>query len=95
MGRGFNGFTMDDDVKVPGDGAVIVAHKNDVIGNICSCRYSETLGKAVGLALVEASLSEIGSTLELFEDGMDIKERVKATVCKTPFYDPNGLKQGV
>ena len=89
------GFTIDDDAEVPGDGAVIVADKNDVVGNICSCRYSETLGKAFGLALVEEALSEIGSTLELFEDGMDVKDRVKAIVCKTPFYDPHGLKQRV
>ena len=89
------GFTIDDDAKVPGDGAVIVANESDVIGNVCSCRYSETLGKAVGLALVEETLSQVGSTLELFEDGMDTKDRIKAIVCKTPFYDPDGLKQKV
>ena len=87
------GFTVDDPEKVPGDGAVIVAGQNDVIGNICSCRKSETFQKAFGMAIVDESLSSIGSRLEFFEDGMDINDRVSATVCKTPFYDPKGLKQ--
>ncbi len=87
------GFTVDDSEKVPGDGAVIVAGQNDVIGNICSCRKSEILGKAFGMALVDESLCDIGSKLEFFEDGMDINDRILATVCKTPFYDPKGLKQ--
>lgn len=89
------GFTVDDKGKIPGDGAVIVAGENDVIGNVCSCRYSEALGKAIGMALVEETLAQVGSTLDLFEDGMDVKDRVKATVCPTPFYDPDGLKQKV
>ncbi len=87
------GFTVNDPAKVPRDGAVIVAGQKDVIGNICSCRKSETIGKAFGMALVDESLSGIGSRLEFFEDGMDINDRILATVCKTPFYDPKGLKQ--
>ncbi|MCP4669869.1 MAG: hypothetical protein GY857_01060 [Desulfobacula sp.] len=70
-----------------------MAGQNDIIGNICSCRKSETFKKAFGMALVDESLSSIGSRLEFFEDGMDINDRVSATVCKTPFYDPKGLKQ--
>ena len=89
------GFTVDEDARVLRDGAVIVARENDVIGHICSCRYSEALGKAFGLALVEDTWSQIGSTLECFEDGMEVKDRIKATVCKVPFYDPDGLKQEV
>ncbi len=86
------GFTVDDPEEFPMDGAVIVRGDNDVIGNICSCRYSQALEKPFGMALVDESLSGKGSKLEFFQDGMNIKDRIRATVCDTPFYDPRGLK---
>jgi sarcosine oxidase subunit alpha len=65
-----------------------------VRGYVATMRKSFTTGEAVGMALVEKSLSEIGTRLEIFEDECGGVRRY-ARVVKMPFYDPSGERMKV
>jgi sarcosine oxidase subunit alpha len=52
-------------------------------------RQSFTTGEAVGMALVEAPLADIGTQLEIFEDECN-GVRFHARVVPMPFYDVKG-----
>jgi sarcosine oxidase subunit alpha len=54
-------------------------------------RKSFTTGEAVGMALVESPLSEIGNRLEIFEDECK-GVRLYSRVVPMPFYDPEGKR---
>lgn len=82
------GFQMDDSSRTPGDGSLIV-EGDKIMGHVCTARYSYTLDQSIGLALVEDSLAEEGTTLKIFQDGMGA-QRLNARVVATPFYDPEG-----
>lgn len=83
------GITMEDPSQTPGDGALIV---DDAIrGYVCTARMSPTLGRSIGLALVDAPLAAIGTPLEIFQEGMG-SSRWRAEVVPTPFYDPEGKR---
>lgn len=69
------------------DGSIIVDSR--VRGYVCTARNSVSLGKAVGMALVESQLSDIGTRLEIFEDECGGR-RIYARVVPMPFYDPEG-----
>ncbi|MGD8983067.1 MAG: glycine cleavage T C-terminal barrel domain-containing protein, partial [Desulfobacteraceae bacterium] len=69
------------------DGAIVV--DSEIRGHVCTGRYSWALKKSIGLALVEDHLSELGTRLAIFEEGMG-KNRLYARVVPTPFYDPEG-----
>lgn len=73
--------------QTPGDGSVIV--DSTIRGHVCTARYSFSLEKSIGLALVEEPLARVGTRLEIFQDDWG-KERLAATVVKPPFYDPAG-----
>jgi sarcosine oxidase subunit alpha len=80
---------MEDPARPPKDGSIIV--DNRIRGYVCIARHSFTLKEPVGLALVEAQLSEEGTRLQIYED--DCKgEHIYATVVPTPFYDPEGKR---
>ena len=81
------GIRMEDDNRPARDGALIVDNK--VRGYVATMRKSFTTGQAVGLALVESQLSEIGTRLEIFEDECN-GVRLYAHVVQMPFYDPSG-----
>ncbi len=83
------GFTTEDNSRAPRDGALIVDDK--VRGYVCTARDSFSLNKAVGMALVEAPLAEIGTRLEIFEDECG-DDRIYGNVIKMPFYDPEGKR---
>ncbi len=83
------GFKMENNTRAPKDGALIVDDR--VRGYVCTARDSFTLKEAVGMALVEAPLSKIGTRLEIFEDECG-DDRIYAIVTKTPFYDPEGKR---
>ncbi len=83
------GFTTEDNSRAPRDGALIVDDK--VRGYVCTARDSFSLNKAVGMALVEAPLSKIGTRLEIFEDECG-DDRIYGNVIKMPFYDPEGKR---
>jgi len=83
------GFKMENNGRAPRDGALIVDDK--VRGYIATARDSFSLNEAVGMALVEAPLSKIGTRLEIFEDECG-DERIYGTVVEMPFYDPEGKR---
>jgi sarcosine oxidase subunit alpha len=81
------GIRMDDDDRPARDGALIVDDK--IRGYVATMRKSFTTGQAVGLALVESQLADIGTRLEIFEDECD-GVRLAAQVVTMPFYDAPG-----
>ncbi len=81
------GIRMENDDRPARDGALIVDRK--VRGYIATMRKSLTTGEAVGMALVEAPLADIGTRLEIFEDECN-GVRLYARVVPMPFYDPEG-----
>jgi sarcosine oxidase subunit alpha len=86
------GIQMDSSDRAPRDGAIIVDDR--VRGYVCTARKSFTTGEAVGMALVESQLSEIGTNLEIFEDECNGR-RLHARVVSMPFYDPEGRRMKV
>jgi sarcosine oxidase subunit alpha len=83
------GFKMENNTRAPKDGSLIVDDK--VRGYVCTARDSFSLNEAVGMALVEAELSKIGTRLEIFEDECG-DDRIYGKVAKMPFYDPEGKR---
>jgi sarcosine oxidase subunit alpha len=79
------GIRMEDDNRAARDGALIVDNK--VRGYVATMRKSFTTGQAVGMALVESQLADIGTRLEIFEDECN-GVRLYARVVAMPFYDP-------
>jgi sarcosine oxidase subunit alpha len=83
------GIRMEDDDRPARDGALIV--DDNVRGYVATMRKSFTTGQAVGMALVESQLAEIGNRLEIFEDECN-GARINARVVEMPFYDPEGQR---
>ena len=81
------GFEMIDSQKIPPDFSLVV--DNEIRGHVTGARYSDVLGKTIGLALVEDSLARVGTTLEIYT-GREETDRLPAVVVKKPFYDPRG-----
>jgi sarcosine oxidase subunit alpha len=86
------GIRMEDDERSARDGALIVDRK--VRGYVATMRKSFTTGEAVGMALVESSLADIGTRLEIFEDECNGVRRY-ARVVPRPFYDPQGERMKI
>ncbi len=83
------GIRMEDDNRPARDGALIVDTR--VRGYVATMRKSFTTGEAVGMALVESQLADIGTRLEIFEDECN-GVRLTARVVPMPFYDPKGQR---
>jgi len=83
-------FQMEDDHRPAKDGSPIV--DNEIRGYVCISRYSKTLDKSIGMALVEDNLAQRGMRLEIYEDGCKGK-LLYARVTPMPFYDPQGKRQ--
>ena len=83
------GIRMEDDTRPSRDGALIVDDK--VRGYVATMRKSFTTGQAVGMALVESQLADIGTRLEIFEDECN-GVRLHARIVPMPFYDPEGKR---
>ncbi len=81
------GIETHDPEQTPKDGSVVV--DTEVRGHVCTARFSFTLSKSIGLAMVEDELAAEGTELEIYQDDWG-KERIKARVVKVPFYDPDG-----
>lgn len=83
------GIRMEDDNRPARDGSLIVDNK--VRGYVATMRKSFTTGQAVGMALVESQLADVGTRLEIFEDECN-GVRLYARVVAMPFYDPDGKR---
>ena len=81
------GICMEDGDRAPKDGSVIV--DDHVRGYVCTARKSFTLGRAVGMALVEGPLAATGTRLSIYEDECG-GHLIHARVTAMPFYDPEG-----
>jgi sarcosine oxidase subunit alpha len=88
--RGFRellvGFEMTNGV-VPAEGGQVVVDGRPA-GRVTSARWSEQLGKAIGLAWVPPALAEEGATLQLRVNGQPAPARVRLE----PFFDPEGAR---
>jgi sarcosine oxidase subunit alpha len=72
---------------VPVEGAQIVGADGDPAGRVTSARFSRRLGKAIGIAWVEAERAQEGVSVEISDpSGGTIPVRV----THRPFYDPEG-----
>jgi sarcosine oxidase subunit alpha len=83
------GFKMEDPSRAPKDGSIIV--DSAIRGYVCVARRSFTLQESVGLALVDAPLTEEGTRLQIYEDECN-GQHLYAKVVPTPFYDPEGQR---
>ena len=83
------GFMMEDTFHAPKDGSIIVDSR--IRGYVCIARYSHSLDKSVGLALVDSQLAKEGTRLQIYEDECQGRH-IYAKVSKTPFYDPEGKR---
>jgi sarcosine oxidase subunit alpha len=86
--RGFReqlvGFVMENGV-VPAEGGQVVAEGRPG-GRVTSARWSDTVGKAIGLAWVKPEIAEEGAEIAIKVDGGVEKARVRLR----PFFDPEG-----
>lgn len=85
------GFTMNDGEPTPGDGSVIF-RGDDIKGFVCSARYSRTLEKSIGMAIVREELSAPGQKIRIYQNDRNNPLNMGAVVTPAPFYDPEGLK---
>jgi sarcosine oxidase subunit alpha len=86
--RGFReqlvGFEMADGVVPPEGGQVVVDDRPS--GRVTSARWSDELGKAIGMAWVPPELAEEDASLLVMVDG----RLARANVRLRPFFDPEG-----
>ena len=83
------GIRMQDSDRAPKDGSIIVDDR--IRGIVCTARKSLATGEAVGMALVDAPLADIGTRLAIYEDGCDGR-LLYADIVSMPFYDPEGQR---
>lgn len=68
----------------------LVIEKGEIAGRVTSIAWSPTLGHHIGLAFVRPEMAANGTPIAIrLSDG----STVQATVTRTPFYDPENLKQ--
>jgi len=68
----------------------LVIENGEIAGRVTSIAWSPSLDCHIGLAFVRPSQAEAGTTIAIrLTDGSS----VQATVARTPFYDPENLKQ--
>jgi sarcosine oxidase subunit alpha len=68
----------------------LVIRDGEIAGRVTSIVRSQTLGKAIGLAMVAPELAKSGANLSIRGEG---GEMIAAKVVATPFYDPQHLRQ--
>jgi heterotetrameric sarcosine oxidase gamma subunit len=80
-------LTLEDPEPVLLHGESVIADGR-IVGTVMSAAYAHTIGAAVGLAMVEASLADQETTVQVDVAG----EMVKATFSVHPLYDPSGAR---
>ena len=68
----------------------LVIDSGEIAGRVTSVTFSPALGRVIGLAYVKPEQSKLGSSIDIRVDRGEI---VRATVVRTPFYDPENLRQ--
>ncbi len=68
----------------------LVIHQGEMAGRVTSIAFSAAVGQTIGMAFVAPELAEVGNAISIrLSDG----SQVPATVTRTPFFDPDNLKQ--
>jgi glycine cleavage system aminomethyltransferase T len=80
-------LTLDDPETVLLHGESVIADGR-IVGTVMSAAYAHTIGAAVGLVMVEASVVADETPVQVDVAG----EMVKATLAVGPLYDPNGAR---
>ncbi len=83
------GFEVLDPARMPRE-CHLVIEQGEIAGRVTSIVRSETLGKALGLAMVVPALAARGGDITIRGDGGEL---LAARIVPTPFYDPKGLRQ--
>lgn len=68
----------------------LIIDSGEIAGRVTSVTFSPSLRRVIGLAYVKPEQSKPGSTIEI---RVDRAEMIRATVVRTPFYDPENLRQ--
>ena len=68
----------------------LVIDSGEIAGRVTSVTFSPALGRVIGLAYVKPEQSKLGSSIEI---RVDRGEMIRATVVRTPFYDPENQRQ--
>ncbi|MHB1229154.1 MAG: FAD-dependent oxidoreductase [Halothiobacillus sp.] len=68
----------------------LVIDCGEIAGRVTSIAWSPMLGCHIGLAFVRPELAETGTAIAI---RLTDRSTVSATVARTPFYDPDNLKQ--
>ena len=89
LNRKLVGFTLPSSFPIPEE-CNLVIEGNNITGRITSASRSPTLKKIIGLAFVPPNKADIGKR---FNIKLSSGEIIQATVCATPFYDPNNARQ--
>jgi sarcosine oxidase subunit alpha len=68
----------------------LVIENGDIAGRVTSIAWSPSLSRHIGLAYVQSGMAAVGHTFTIrLSDG----SLITAEVVKTPFYDPDNLRQ--
>jgi sarcosine oxidase, subunit alpha len=79
------GFTLSNG-HVPTEGAVVMPENGGPMGQVTSARYSQQLGRVIGMAWVPAALAKDGARITISDENT----RIEGEVQTKPFYDPDG-----
>src|SRR5262249_15596235 len=83
------GFQLSpDERRRPKEGHLVIA-RGDIQGRVTSCTASPTLGRSIGLALINPTQSA-DRHLHICIEGA---EELVAEIVALPFYDPQGERQ--
>jgi sarcosine oxidase subunit alpha len=68
----------------------LIIDKGAIAGRVTSVTYSRALNKAIGLAMLEPELAQLGRDIHIRVDNGDL---LPARVAAAPFYDPKNARQ--
>jgi glycine cleavage system aminomethyltransferase T len=83
------GFRVGDAAVTPQDGDIVV-NGEDIVGYVCTTRFSESLGWQYGMALVRDACAIDGEQINLCQALGKRHDEYTATVVPPHFYDPDG-----
>jgi len=83
------GFRLNADIVTPPQECHLVIDRNDLAGRVTSIAFSPTLQRYIGLAYVTPEIATTGQ----FSIRLSDFTSISATICPTPFYDPDNTRQ--
>jgi sarcosine oxidase subunit alpha len=85
------GFTLTDAGEQRPKESHLVIHEGRIVGRVTSIQQSPTLGRVIGLALVEPAIAQQGA----FRVRVGRGRELEATVASLPFFDAGGDRQSL